>query len=34
MNSPWDCGNNNTGSTEGLLVTKPGSAAGGVLCCH
>jgi hypothetical protein len=31
---PWACGNNNTGTTEGLLVTKPGSNAGGVLCCH
>ncbi|HET6149744.1 MAG TPA: hypothetical protein VFH68_19555 [Polyangia bacterium] len=31
---PWDCGNNNPGTTEALLVIKPGSAAGGVLCCH
>ena len=34
MAPPWACGNNNTGTTEALLVTKPGPAAGGVLCCH
>jgi hypothetical protein len=31
--SPWSCGDANS-TTEALLVTKSGPAAGGVLCCH
>jgi hypothetical protein len=34
MAPPWSCGDNNTQTTEALLVVKPGSAAGGVLCCR
>jgi hypothetical protein len=34
MAPPWDCGNNNNATTEALVVTKPGPALGGVLCCH
>jgi hypothetical protein len=31
---PWACDDPNSAVDEGQVVTKPGAAGGGVLCCH
>jgi len=33
-NAPWSCNDATSIMTEAMIVTKPGSAAGGVLCCR
>jgi len=33
-NPPWSCNDPNSIMTEAMVATKPGAAAGGVLCCR